>query len=261
MSRSALIGSTGFVGGALRQQCDFDEFFSSSNIHELNGHFDTIYCAAAPGQKWLANQDPASDRETIATLLKALLKVTAETVVLISTVDVFSDPVGVDEETVPSKKDLSPYGLHRLELEEELACHFDQSLTVRLPGLVGPGLRKNAIYDLHNGNNLMAIDSRAVFQFYPTVNLFRDIQIGLQHNLSLLHLSSEPTSIDDVADFCFGREFFNELMAKIPRYDFQSVHASVFGRNSLYQYSAPEVFQLIRDFHQTEPVAPSVGLS
>ena len=53
--------------------------------------------------------------------------------------------------------------------------NFKTHLIIRLPGLVGKGLKKNAIFDLKHNNNLNQIDSRGVFQFYPMQNLDTDV--------------------------------------------------------------------------------------
>ncbi|HCD03853.1 MAG TPA: pyridine nucleotide transhydrogenase, partial [Methylophaga sp.] len=97
--------------------------------------------------------------------------------------------IGVDEFTQIEESDLLPYGLHRRVLEKFVEQHFSSYLIVRLPGLVGPGLRKNVIFDLHNKNNLDVIEGRGVFQFYPMVNLWYDIRTALEAGLSLVHLT------------------------------------------------------------------------
>lgn len=253
MAKSALLGHTGFLGSTLSRQEDFSHFFSSRNIDQLTGHFDKIYCSAAPGKKWIANKDPKSDWVSIQRLIAALRRVTTDQFVLVSTVDVFAEPWRVDETTDPHRQDASPYGLHRLRLEEEVRNIFENPLVVRLPGLVGPGLRKNALFDLHHNNNLDAVDSRSVFQFYPVVNLKWDIAVGLEHSLSLLHLTAQPTAMKDIASLGFGRIFKNEISDAFPTYDFRTIHASLFLSTGNYQYSAASVLTAVRGYHQTEP--------
>jgi hypothetical protein len=123
-----------------------------------------------------------------------------------------------------------------------------------LPGLVGPGLRKNVIFDFLNNNNLDAIDSRGVFQFYPMVNLWYDIQTALQARLALVHLTAEPISVAEVARAGFGRAFEHSLPNPPARYDFQSKHAALFGGSGAYQYSKRETLQAIRAYAQSESV-------
>lgn len=251
----AIIGYSGYVGISLHRQTEFQLRYRSRNISQINRrHIGIIVCAAAPAQKWIANRETEADRQNIERLMGHLKTVQCQTFILISTVDVFKQPVGVNEDTPVDEDGLHPYGLHRRYLETFVESQFPQHLIVRLPGLVGPGLRKNVIFDFLNENNLDAIDSRGVFQFYPMVNLWYDIQIALRAELSLVHLTAEPISVAEVARDGFGRVFENTLPNPPARYDFQSNHAALFGGHGVYQYSKRETLQAIRAYAQSEPV-------
>lgn len=251
---NALIGYSGFVGSSLLAQQTFDKLYRSTNLSEIQGcTFDRIVCAAAPAQKWLANQNPLVDLQNIERLIEQLQRVTCKQFVLISTVDVFKDAQGVDEDSTVEESGLHAYGLHRRWLERFVEAHFPESLIVRLPGLVGPGLRKNVIFDFLNGNNVSAIDSRGVFQFYPMVNLGYDIQTALEARLRLVHLTAEPISVADLAQQGFGQTFDNQLPATPARYDLQTRYAGLFGAQGHYQYSARETLLAIRAYAQSEP--------
>ncbi len=207
-----LVGYSGFVGSTLLRQTAFDKRYRSTDIAAIQGeHFKLLVCAGAPAQKWLANQDPEGDRRTMADLMANLGEVTCEQFVLVSTVDVFADPVGVDERSAAGGDGTTAYGKHRLELEKFVQETF-RATVVRLPGLVGPGLRKNVVYDLAHGNALDEVDSRGVFQFYPMVNLWPDIERVLELGLVLAHLSAEPVSVADVAQHGFDRHFENHVV-------------------------------------------------
>lgn len=252
----ALIGYTGFVGSTLLRQHSFKNVFRSINVGDMNGReFNFVVCAAAPAQKWIANRNPAADHHNIANLISCLSKVRCSKFVLISTVDVFRDPVGVNEDTIVDEGGLHPYGLNRRYLEKFVEKNFSNHLIVRLPGLVGPGLRKNIIFDFLNQNNLDTIDSRGVFQFYPTANLWFDIQLALRTDLKLLHLTAEPVSVSEIALAGFGRLFNQSLCSPPSVYDFQSNYASLFGGKSFYQYSRRETIQAVRAYAQSEPLA------
>jgi hypothetical protein len=120
---------------------------------------------------------------------------------------------------------------------------------------VGPGLRKNVIFDFLNKNNLHAIESRGVFQFYPMVNLWFDIQKALEAGLSLVHLTAEPISVSDVSLRGFGKPFTETLASPPARYDMQTLHAQIFGSPAgQYQYSVRETIQVIRAYAQSEPL-------
>lgn len=261
---NALIGSSGFVGSTLLKQADFSSLYRSTNITEIDGSkLDVVVCTAAPAQKWIANREPSADRNNIDSLISHLRTIKCKKFILISTVDVFKEPVDVDELSKVEEFGLHPYGLHRRYLEKFVEEQFPNYLIVRLPGLVGPGLRKNVIYDFLNNNNLDAIESRGIFQFYPMVNLWYDIQIAINANLSLVHLTAEPISVAAVSHLGFGRPFTQILDKPSARYDMQTRYANLFGSCGRYQYSARETIQAIRAYVQSEPVAKQseIGVS
>lgn len=250
----ALLGHSGFVGSLLKKQATFAAQFRSTDIADVHGReFGTVVCAAAPAKKWIANREPEADRAAIETLIAHIDNMQCRRFVLVSTVDVFAQADGVDEETPVKEAGLHAYGLHRRLLEKFVQARFDDHLVVRLPGLVGPGLRKNVIFDLHNSNNLAQVDSRGIFQFYPMVNLWPDIQTALGAGLRLLHLTAEPVSVADVAASGFGMPFSNELATAPARYDFRSRHAGLFGGSGHYQYSRRDSLLAIRAYAQSEP--------
>ncbi|NKF52670.1 pyridine nucleotide transhydrogenase [Shewanella sp. WXL01] len=257
--KSALIGYSGFVGSTLLKQSKFDELYRSTNIENIRGNsFGTVVCAGAPAVKWLANKNPEQDRQSIQGLISHLSTIKCDQFILISTVDVFKTPLQVTESTPVDTDDLHAYGLHRHELEEFVKSHFDNYLIVRLPGLVGPGLKKNVIFDFLNDNNLDVIDSRGVFQFYPMVNLWSDIQVAINNNIDLLHLTAEPVSVGDIASECFNLDFNNELTNPPASYDFQTNHASLYGSELGYQYAKREVFLAIRSYAQSEALKEDI---
>ena len=109
----ALIGHTGFVGGNLASQVAFDTTYNSTNIEDIRGRaYELVVCAGAPGAKWKANEDPDGDRASIERLMSCLASVSADHAVLISTVDVYPEPIKVNEETAIEQDEGSPYGRH-----------------------------------------------------------------------------------------------------------------------------------------------------
>ncbi|MFK3644195.1 NAD-dependent epimerase/dehydratase family protein [Pseudomonas protegens] len=250
---NALIGFSGFVGGTLLKQKKFESLYRSSNIGDIKGlSFETVVCAGAPAQKWIANRDPEADQKKIDGLIAHLATIKCKTFILISTVDVFKTALGVDEDTPIDEADLHAYGLNRRRLEKFVENHFDNCLIVRLPGLVGPGLRKNVIFDFLNDNNLHAIDSRGVFQFYPMVNLWFDIESALKANLKLVHLTAEPISVADISKLGFGKAFDNRLTNSAAVYDMRTKHGALFGVSGPYQYSARETVLAVRSYAQSD---------
>lgn len=244
--RAALIGHTGFVGGNLLREHPFTRRYNSANIDSLAGeHFDLIVCAGAPAAKWKANADPAGDRACLGRLMAALERVTTQRFVHISTVDVYGQPAGVDEDCPPSGA--TAYGRHRLELEQFVRDRF-QAMVVRLPALFGPGLKKNAIYDLMNNNQIEKIDTRAVYQFYNIRHLWRDFLVVSRAQLSLIHLAPEPVSMGEVASGVFGRDWINHLPGIPQRYDVRTKHAALFGGSGGYISDKMRVLAELSEF-------------
>jgi len=253
---NALIGYSGFVGSTLMRQSNFESLFRSTNIAEIEERsFNTLVCAGAPAQKWMANKNPDEDLKTINLLISHIKKVVCKKFILISTVDVFKTPLTVNENTGVEEDGLNAYGLHRRLLEKFVESHFEDVLIVRLPGLVGPGLKKNIIFDFLNNNNLHMIESRGVFQFYPMVNLWHDIQIAVRAKLNLVHLTAEPISVYDIASKCFGVDFTQQFDQQPARYDMQTGYAEIFGGVGNYQYTAKETLTAIRAYAQSEIIS------
>lgn len=245
----ALIGHTGFVGGNLKAQGQYSDLFNSSNIATIAGRaFDRVVCAGVKAAKWIANKEPDADRAGIATLTEALAGVTAREFVLISTVDVYPNPIDVDEADVPDAASAQPYGKHRYELEQFVRARFPHATIVRLPGLFGAGLKKNAIYDFLHGNRLDLIHQGGVFQFYDLDRIERDVERCLEARLPLVNFATEPVAVKDIATKAFGFEFQNTLPPPAPRYDFRTRHSALWGKTGPYLASQGEVLDAITRF-------------
>lgn len=245
---SALIGYTGFVGSTLLSQRSFDALYNSSNIDEIRGReFDFLVCAGAPAAKWKANNEPEADLANICRLTEALAATRAASAVLISTVDVYASPAGVDEDTPVNPETTQPYGRHRFHLEQFFAGRYGDAACIRLPGLFGKGLRKNFIFDLMgNPDALHLTHADSVFQFYDMSRLSSDIDRVLASDIPLINFATEPVSARAVAERCFSRSFENRTAAPPVWYDMRTRHASVFGRTGAYIATADEVFASIR---------------
>jgi nucleoside-diphosphate-sugar epimerase len=233
-SKTAVVGSTGFVGSNLMRQVEVDDGYNSKNVEEIAGKsYDLVFCAGARAEMWKINADPETDRANNLRLMSNLAKAKIKTLVLISTVGVFPSPIiDVNEDSPIDTSKLPPYGLHHLEIEQFCSKHFDTTI-VRLPGLFGRGLKKNIIYDLLHGNNVDQIHADSVYQFYYLEHLWVD-----------------------VAKYAFGINFTNRPVGKTPaHFDFRSKHADVFGGHDGYMTSKQAVLDQIRGFVETEQAA------
>lgn len=244
----ALIGHTGFVGGNLLRQRPFDECFHSQTIRTITGRrYDLLVCSGAPAEKWRANQEPERDWANLQLLMDCLDQVEARQAVLISTIDVYPDPVGVDERTPIDPEGGQAYGRHRYALERFMAQRFP-TLILRLPGLFGQGLKKNAIFDLIHNNRVEYIVPTSRFQFYSLDHLWRDIERFRAQDLSLVNVATEPISMGEIAREVFGVELNPRPELKPARYDFQTIHAGAIGRDGPYVASKAEMLAEIGQF-------------
>ncbi len=198
--RNALIGYTGFVGNNINKQNRFDFQFNSSNINDIkNKDFDLVVCAGITANKWWSNRNPQEDLFNIKKLLDILKTVKAKQFVLISTIDVFSQPVNADELSDIDQDKILPYGKNRFFVEEFVRKNFSKNLIVRLPGLFGDGLRKNFIFDLIN-NAPKTVESQKFSDVMKELSLkdknevvnsydFKDGYWFLKNNLDIFALS------------------------------------------------------------------------
>lgn len=255
MSKTALIGYTGYVGSTLRTQAHFDDFYNSSNIAQVQGEsYDLVVCAAAPAVKWKANQAPEADLGNIQELMGNLKKLKAKRFVLISTVDVYRSPIQVDEATAIDAERTEPYGRHRFYLEKFVHEHFSNFSIIRLPGLFGPGLKKNFIYDLIHDNALHITHYKSQFQFYNMTELWSDIQTTLREGISLVNFASEPVSAKEIAEHSLNIRFENVTEKSAVFYDMRSKHTAAYNSQSQngYMRSKTEILKEISDYIKLE---------
>lgn len=240
---SALIGYTGFVGGNIARQTEFDAYFNSKNIDEVcEKAFDLVVCAGVPAVKWWANKNPGEDWAIVEHLIDIYRNIKARRFVLISTVDVYPHPISVDEHTPIELEGLNPYGRHRLLLERALEGRFDDLHVVRLPALFGLGLKKNALYDFICRNQTEKINLESCFQWYPLAGIWADIQRVIECRLSVVNFAVEPFPMRVIKERFFPNILAGTKPATVAYYDMQSVYAKMFGgADDRYLMRAPEV--------------------
>lgn len=147
----ALVGYTGFVGSNICAHGTFDGLYNSKNIESAYGSSpDLLIYSGLRAEKYLANNDPEADLEQIKIAEANISRIAPKKLVLISTIDVFKNPVGVDENTAIDTEGLHAYGYNRYLLETWVRENYPDALIVRLPGLFGINIKKNFIYDYMN---------------------------------------------------------------------------------------------------------------
>ncbi len=172
-----VIGAQGFVGSAFcsyfasRPGVDVLPITRNNYERERGRSRDVVIDASGNSKKYLADEDPLRDFDLSVThRLRTLLDYPARCHVHISSVDVYPDltrPEATSESRLVDRTRQSLYGFHKILAEDLVRKHAASWLIIRLAGMVGPGLRKNPVYDVLNRKPLrIHPDSR--YQFMHT---------------------------------------------------------------------------------------------
>ena len=247
---SLLIGSTGFVGSNLTKQLNIDKFASSKNINSFkNKSFDVAYIAAGDARKWIANGNPSQDRDHINKLYKDISQINIKKIIHFSTIDVYMNKAGYEG---PSLMDISEeaYGANRFALEGKLRGLCEEYYLIRLPGLFGPGLKKNIIYDIKVGKDISNFNLNSNFQWFDLLDLSAVIDFVTKNNIFELNVCSEPLSVKELLyslnlpeDQCISGEL------GIVNYDIKSLHSNKFSNFKDYFYTKKDILSKINSFY------------
>lgn len=254
MAKTALIGYTGFVGSNLAAQHTFDDQYNTSNIADIAGkEYDLVVSAANRAEMWRINQEPDKDRAEIDAFIGHIGQARIKQLVLISTVGVYKRFDGVDEATAIELEGLPPYGANRYHLERFCRDTFD-TLIVRLPGLFGPGLKKNVIFDLLHHNNVERLHYAAAYQYYNLERIWRDIETARRAGLSLVNLAAPPVTTKEVAEYCFGLTGYATEPADVrpAAFDMRTKHADLYHGDGPYIYGKQQELDYIKAFVEHE---------
>ena len=256
MMGNAIVGHTGFVGSNLCQQTTFESFYNSRNIQDIEGKaFETLVFSGAPANKWIANKQPDKDWQNLEHIMALLKTVKAKQLVLISTVDVIPPFDAPQDETVDCTAAKNhAYGTHRLALEQFMWAQFEKVLIVRLPGLFGPGLKKNVIYDLMHDNLLAAINPASSFQYYDISRLWADITMARAHQLELVHLFTQPIATREILQRFFPDKQVGQTPGPEAHYDHRTRYAELFGGSGGWIESADAVLDRLGAYLKTQGV-------
>jgi nucleoside-diphosphate-sugar epimerase len=174
-----ILGGRGFVGSAFVRYCE--KLKLECRIVEKDDYeshkgasCDILINANGNSVKFLGNENPRAefDASTVS-VFDSLRDFTFKKYVYLSTCDVYHDcrtPDATREDTAIDLTKISNYGLHK-HLSEQIVRHYAKDwLIFRCSGFVGPGLRKNGIYDILNKKPLY-VDLASQYQYLPTDSL------------------------------------------------------------------------------------------
>ncbi len=249
----ALIGHSGFVGGNLRAAHPFAACFNSTDIDAARDRsFGLLVCAGVRAEKWIANRDEAADQAGIEKLLAVLRTIRARKAVLISTTDVYADTRGRTEDDPVDIAGNQPYGRNRALLEIAFREIFPDALIVRLPGLFGPGLKKNVVHDLIKDHEVEKIDTEGVHQYYDVRWLWKDLRRAMDAGIRTLNITAPPMRVADLCREVFAVRY-DHPGPRPAAYDMRSVHDHRWGGSEGYLYDAPTVLSAMKEFVAHHP--------
>jgi dTDP-4-dehydrorhamnose reductase len=248
-NNDCLIGYTGFVGQKLLSQKKFKFLFNSKNINKIkNKKFNYVFCAGAPGIKWMANKYPKQDLASINVLKKNIENISCKKFILISTVDVYSNSINKTEKNKPTTSKKNFYGKNRLDLEKFVMKNFDNFLIIRLTALVGKQLKKNILYDIKNKFQLDKINKNSVYQYYPIDNLLKDIKKLLNEKNKVIHLNSEPINVDEILNDNNLSLLDGGLIKKKELYNLKSIYSKKYKNIKNYFYNKKKILFYIKKY-------------
>lgn len=148
----AVLGARGFVGGVVAdvvEACGTPPLRIGRHSPNPSAPIDELWCCAAPGSMVHANSHPQEDAAAVEAVFDRMETLAPRRVVLVSTIAALEAfGAGQDEDSTQPEK-TTPYGANRAWLEERVQTTWGaNALVLRLPALFGPGLKKNALYDL-----------------------------------------------------------------------------------------------------------------
>ena len=171
-----ILGAKGFVGSAFLRYCQLNQMECTAidldnYIDYVGQSCDLLINAAGHSSKRLALTDPLQIHDrNVRDTLRSLIDFRAKRYVYLSTCDVYDDCSNPDRNTETTQllpASMSRYGMSKYMGELITQKYANEFLIIRLGGMVGPGLLKNAIYDLTHGG-VLYVNSDSAYQYLHT---------------------------------------------------------------------------------------------
>ena len=171
-----ILGGRGFVGSAFARACEHAGREYAVIDRQSYGDFVDRRCevlinAAGNSKKFLAARDPMGDFDASVRRVRAsVMDFRFDVFVHMSSCDVYPDcssPSLTSEDQPLDVAAQSPYGFYKYLGELCVRHGARRWLIIRFGGFVGPGLKKNAIFDILNGGPLW-LDPGSELQYMRT---------------------------------------------------------------------------------------------
>ena len=171
-----ILGGRGFVGSAFARACEHAGREYAVIDRHTYGDFvgrrcEVLINAAGNSKKFLAARDPIGDFDaSVRSVRASVMDFRFDVFVHASSCDVYPDcssPSLTSEDQPLDVAAQSPYGFYKYLAEQCVRHGARQWLIIRFGGFVGPGLKKNAIFDILNGGPLW-LDPGSELQYMRT---------------------------------------------------------------------------------------------
>ncbi len=260
-TRVGVLGGRGYVGSAFVRACEtrgLAPVIIGREEYEANvgSTFDVLINANGSSSKILASRQPMDDFDaSVRTVRRSLLDFRTGLYVHLSSCDVYADcssPATTREELAGDDPvGQSAYGFHKWLAEECVRHAASRWLIFRLGGMVGPGLRKNAIFDILNGGPVW-LDPQSRLQFMSTDVVAATVLelVDRQTQGRVFNLCGEGTvRIADAIEWS-GREIPIAPGAPVVTYD-----VTTDAIRTLVQVPGSE--DAVRTFMRDQPIGPA----
>jgi nucleoside-diphosphate-sugar epimerase len=181
MRNCLIIGATGFLGSAVAIEAAARRYevipVTRTNYAQFkDSHADILIHAAGNSRKFIDDKDPTKGfDESVGSVMRVLRDFQFAHYIHLSSGAVYPDegnPSSNTEDAELQPEHMTHYGFHKW-MAENLVMHYaPRHLILRLGGFVGPGLKKNAVYDLLKGGQVF-VHPDSEFQFMDSRDMAR----------------------------------------------------------------------------------------
>ncbi|MGD9873612.1 MAG: NAD-dependent epimerase/dehydratase family protein [Kiritimatiellia bacterium] len=221
MKTCLVTGAKGFIGSAIVAEAERMGVeviaVDLDNYEQVRGaKADILINAAGNSRKFIDEQDPTRGFElSVASVMRIMLDFKFGLFVHLSSGAIYSNegnPALNTEVTELMPLQMTRYGFHKWLAEQIVRHYAPKHLIIRMGGFVGPGLKKNAVFDILTGGQLF-VHPDSEFQYMDTRDLARlvfELAGGAAGNETMFNLSATGTvsvrRIAEWAGYKLGRD-------------------------------------------------------
>jgi len=185
-----VVGHTGFIG-----QTVYSYFINKYKTFGINSKtkkmpsekFDVIINCAGNSKKYSSEKNINKVILANKSIINNILKLKTKKIIHISSIDASFTPD-------------NSYTISKLNFEKLIKSYFSEATILRLGGLVGPGLKKNVVFDIKNNKNLfVTLDS--IYNYISTKEVAKIIHKIIElniHNKIINICSNNPISVQEI---------------------------------------------------------------